>query len=822
MSLVCYSQVLGYSPVSAAQACSNYTNGNTSTYYCEVYLDYNSSSNVNVQINNDNLCSEVAEGGYYSNGTIVRYFDGSQTLGPASNCIISPSSPPQNNNTIFVQYCCDDRIFYIDNIANFFPGGKPVGTVVDILVADDFGVEFQGCFRFVQSPGYEVNKLSVVSIVSVYGITKCEACLSKTTSVCVLPSGTYTFVNCSDDNDQVSFEVSISGIFKYGNTVLFGGKCYYLKETTSEPAIFSFSQKYGDSCASPACTLTPTPTPSIGNSSKYVRTCCGSVLYEFKSGIKRSVGNIYSVGPSQFCYTVVSTPINPPNNVPLLDDTYPLTLVNSCSAANCQPCPSGLPVTVKRGGNECEPVTLFPLGVECSTINPTVENPFSGVLSLTITGGTSPYFVSISPGFENYTNQMYFSGLRSGTYFVTVTDFYRDFTATTTCSLAPAIASPTPTPTLTPTPSAINWGSLCYTLNIQGRAEDSVLQQGLLTFSGYSNNKPQYRNLVGNTISWNNSGYWELTNIVGVTNNIRSYVTDLKPLTGWNVYGNGSQNATISVNNNTCPPAQALSVVVQKSNPTCSNRSDGSIILQPNGGQPPYSFSTNNVTFTTSPLFSNLAPGYYTYYIKDSLGTTVTSNTTLAAIPQTNNQILVLDVGYFVNQVGNVFTYTLYYQIRINPTLSLPDTVTMDLDIQYNKTYINPGSVVFTTSNNTIEIDNNTSGLTPTNNTSFTLANLGNCGGSIQGTFNDTDTYGITGLTINSNQTIDGTSIFTMDAKALGQFNLGCLTKGEITITITPKFKSSTCACCVVTSTNLVKTEKINYLSQIITQTNTN
>ena len=228
------------------------------------------------------------------------------------------------------------------------------------------------------------------------------------------------------------------------------------------------------------------------------------------------------------------------------------------------------------------------------------------------------------------------------------------------------------------------------------------------------------------------------------------------------------------------------------------------------------------MTFTTSPLFSNLAPGYYTYYIKDSLGTTVTSNTTLAAIPQTNNQILVLDVGYFVNQVGNVFTYTLYYQIRINPTLSLPDTVTMDLDIQYNKTYINPGSVVFTTSNNTIEIDNNTSGLTPTNNTSFTLANLGNCGGSIQGTFNDTDTYGITGLTINSNQTIDGTSIFTMDAKALGQFNLGCLTKGEITITITPKFKSSTCACCVVTSTNLVKTEKINYLSQIITQTNTN
>jgi len=822
MSLVCYSQVLGYSPVSAAEACQNYTNGNTSTYYSEVYLDYNSSSNVTIRINNDNLCSEVSDGGYYSNGVIVRYFDGSQTLGPASNCLISPSSPPQNNNSIYVQYCCDDRIFYIDNIANYFPGGKPVGTVVDIIVADDFGVEFQGCFRFIQSPGYEVPKLSIVNIEKVYGIGKCSDCLSKTTSVCLLPAGDYLFVNCSDSDDQVPFEISVSDIFTYGNTVLFGGKCYFLKETTTEPSIFSFSQKYGESCASPACTTTPTPTPSIGYSSKYVRSCCGSVLYEVKSGIKRNVGNIYSLGPSQFCYTVVATPVNPPNNVPILDDTYPLTLVNSCSAANCQPCPSGLPVNVKRGGNECSPVTLFQLGVECATINPTAENPFSGVLSLTITGGTSPYFVSVSPGFENYTNQTYYSGLRSGTYFVTVTDFYRDFTATTTCSLAPVIASPTPTPTLTPTPSSINWGSLCYTLNITGRAEDSILQQGLLTFSGYSNSKPQYRNVLGNTISWNTSGFWELTNVIGVTNNIRSYVTDSKPLTGWNVYGSGSQNATISVNNNSCPPAQALNVNVQKSNPTCSNRSDGSVILQPSGGQAPYTFSTNNVTFTTTPLFTNLPPGFYTYYVKDSLGTVVTANVTLAAISQTNNQILVTNTGYFVTQVGNVFTYTLYYQIQINPNLSLPDTVTMDLDLQYNKSYKTPGAVVFTTSNNTVEINSISSALTATNNTTFTLGGLDNCGGSLQITNNDTDTYGISGLTISGNQRINGTSIFTMDAKTQGQFNLGCLTKGEITLTISPKFKSSTCSCCVVTSTNLVKTEKINYLSQIITQTNTN
>jgi hypothetical protein len=118
---------------------------------------------------------------------------------------------------------------------------------------------------------------------------------------------------------------------------------------------------------------------------------------------------------------------------------------------------------VPTSRNECDVITVFPMGISCVAQNPSTFGASDGELSVAITGGTPPYVVSwsngnISPAINNLT---------VGEYTATVVDYYGDFTATTVCTLSVekdcefgAIAtnfvtepSPTPTPTHTPTPT---------------------------------------------------------------------------------------------------------------------------------------------------------------------------------------------------------------------------------------------------------------------------------------------------------------------------------------------------------------------------------
>ena len=113
--------------------------------------------------------------------------------------------------------------------------------------------------------------------------------------------------------------------------------------------------------------------------------------------------------------------------------------------------------------NECDVITIFPLGVQCITTNPSNYFASDGIISLLITGGTPPYSVSWSNG----NTSLAINNLTLGEYSATVVDFYGDFTATTTCVLDlekncafevevtnfQTLPSPTPTPTLTQTPS---------------------------------------------------------------------------------------------------------------------------------------------------------------------------------------------------------------------------------------------------------------------------------------------------------------------------------------------------------------------------------
>lgn len=197
----------------------------------------------------------------------------------------------------------------------------------------------------------------------------------------------------------------------------------------------------------------------------FVSGCCDSKIYKLKSNTSLDVGNIISLNPNNFCYTAIEEPSYQTPYSTLDDDLgfLLLTGVTGCTNAYCMPCTSysGTSTT-----NECNVITLLDLGVECVSINPTVLNPNSGVLSVSVTGGTAPYtIIWKSPNGETYTGQTIYNK-PVGTYTVTVYDKWKDFTVTQECVLEIIIdctfsgsvtqfytptATPTPTPTPTPT-----------------------------------------------------------------------------------------------------------------------------------------------------------------------------------------------------------------------------------------------------------------------------------------------------------------------------------------------------------------------------------
>lgn len=81
--------------------------------------------------------------------------------------------------------------------------------------------------------------------------------------------------------------------------------------------------------------------------------------------------------------------------------------------------------------NECDVITIFPMGVSCIVENPTNDKTFDGGAALVVTGGTPPYTISWEiGGFAPALNN-----LGVGEYSATVVDYYGDFTANTTCVL---------------------------------------------------------------------------------------------------------------------------------------------------------------------------------------------------------------------------------------------------------------------------------------------------------------------------------------------------------------------------------------------------
>ena len=393
-------------------------------------------------------------------------------------------------------------------------------------------------------------------------------------------------------------------------------------------------------------------------------------------------------------------------------------------------------------GNSCNIVTVFPLGLDCDSINASLPDSANGYLALYITGGTPPYNVSWSNGSQG----TYLTNLTPGNYTATVTDYYGDFTATTTCSVGyesfylekfekcsggeiiyyvastPSLFVPNKIYKLTTQTRC--WESLGIEINTGQTYINAVAVKSAGPYLNCNLCQPTlppiqiYRGplcltrvvhpatviqttyLSGNTInnypSWTsntqtiyyNTGTTRWT-ISGWTNPNAPYLQSpsTPPVGGWTIPG--TVLGSINVQTGTCTTS-SLNISVQTQNPACSTNT-GSATITVFGGTPPYQYSLNNINFSSSNIFTNLTPGFKTVYVKDSSSPQNNGNQTFAIIPQQTFTNYSLNLNFVeqgplsntVNQTASFATFdkNSTFTISLSPQtqFSQPTTVQFDL-----------------------------------------------------------------------------------------------------------------------------------------------
>jgi hypothetical protein len=344
--------------------------------------------------------------------------------------------------------------------------------------------------------------------------------------------------------------------------------------------------------------------------------------------------------------------------------------------------------------NECSVITLFPMNVDCSVIHPSPKSS-DGVASLIITGGTPPYTIvwdngNISPIIYN---------LSAGSYSATISDFYGDFTARTTCVLTGSTPTPSPTPTPTPTSPYIEYDLCMETTLLKGDIYN-VTQTSFFPDVLF-NSRPSWVNGDGSKkIVWDISvtpNRWILSSstpsILVITNSNPVY-----PPTsgGWFVLGGGS-NSSVIVFSGACEgdivPAMMktslfdnditpLTLNINKNETLCG--CDGGVTILANGGNPPYVYSIDSgLTYKNFPIFNDLCSGIYSVKVIDNFGGEVNSTFTLLPPQSPKTYVVSLVTTSNVTTLGSLHK-TIEYITTINVFPDLPENVYINLDLHHS------------------------------------------------------------------------------------------------------------------------------------------
>lgn len=583
----------------------------------------------------------------------------------------------------------------------------------------------------------------------------------------------------------------------------------------------------------PTQTGTPQPTPSptailcgegftdVNPGSTYFYTdCCGNFQQGSENKLpitldytKPSSGVIkMNVTASVSCPT--PTPTVTPTLTPTNTATPTVTPTNTTTPTLTKT-PTQTPTNsqVVRLKNDCDVFTLFDMGVSCFPIvQPSSPRSLDGILSLKITGGTSPYSIYWAGGQRTQT----LVGVPQGSYEVVVVDFYGDYSARTVCTLLAPTATITPSPTATPTvtPSG-ECPKLCFI------AYGSDINYGPLQFNcnGMRNGRTIWTTSDGQyNIVWNPTRTrWEITGSNPTTpfNPIgggifASTSTSLIPDSAWSIVGGvESYNATMIQGN--CPSVLPLQVKLSVDNSSCNKNTncDGSLTVDAQYGYPPYIFSINGgSTFQSSNIFNNLCSGSYNVIVKDSSNATQTSSATVGFDEQPVTYQLSLSANTSATQTVTLDNYnsrTTYLQVVSTPPLPPGVTITFNMTISSIKTYNGPGTGTIT---DTFEITENGVLKTPsTTQSTSTTGDRPNCNPETYTAVTEADTYQLT-IGANSPVLITDTSVLSVTNGVTGAQS-NCLT--NLTQEIFAQFTQSSvngCLCC-----NVVADSRLNSIN---------
>jgi hypothetical protein len=576
--------------------------------------------------------------------------------------------------------------------------------------------------------------------------------------------------------------------------------CYQwigITAATATDTVLTTSVGYGD-CAScqtttptPTPNLTPTPTSIICGSGLttsqnfYYTDCCGNLITA-----KGNVGTVVRLNYTQPYNGITKlnvpatttcptpTPTRTSTQTPTVTQTPTYTPTNTSTPdVTPSPTPTVSVSKVYSLKNDCDVITLFDMGVQCNIIqNPSNQYSNDGVLSLNVTGGTSPYSYYWAGGQRSKT----LVGIPEGPYEVMVVDYYGDYSSTTICNLFAPSQTPTqtitPTPTITPSPV---WPNLCftYTPNIAQSTNSKSVSYGPIQFvpSGDLNGKPTWAATYQSTnlsIQWNSqNSRWEMIGWTFTTGVPTSTNQTNIPDNSWNIFG--GQTAILTMTQGNCPQTIPLSISLNKQNSSCPGfkNCDGSISIYAFNGVPPYSYSINNgLTYQSSGIFNGLCANNYTVIVQDSDGNT--ANGGVVPVGAAN-----VAINYAIStQLLNVVSYSpqnqvASWKVNITPPLPVGATITFQLKVSATQKVNTPGTGTIV---NTTTVKKNGVVLSqPTVATASNTLIRQNCSPNTTTTTSKTQLYY---LTMSHGDTITGTSSSVLTITNGAVSPNGCIT----------------------------------------------
>jgi hypothetical protein len=216
------------------------------------------------------------------------------------------------------------------------------------------------------------------------------------------------------------------------------------------------------------------------------------------------------------------------------------------------------------------------LSASSSGTNVLCNGGTTGAVSLTVSGGTTPYSYSWSNGSTNQN----LTGLAAGTYSVLVTDANGCTTTTTRTLTQPSAIAAT----------AVSTDISCFGLS-NGSIDVSV-----------SGGVGSY------TYAWSNGATTQDVTGLGVGS--------------YNVTIRDANNCTATLARSITQPAAALTASITATNVSCNSGANGAIDVTTGGGTSPYTYSWNGGATTEDR--SGLTAGTYTVTITDAKGCTFT------------------------------------------------------------------------------------------------------------------------------------------------------------------------------------------------------